>query len=121
MNELVSQFQRLIRIWLRIGRNQLKLFKLEFKIAKGTIKPLLFLVVLLLMSLFTMWALFLIFVGFGIFALTANILLSIAIVLLINMAFLVLIAQGIRFLVKIASFQKTRNSLRHHNIKGENV
>jgi uncharacterized membrane protein YqjE len=117
MNELVSQLQRFIRIWIRVGKNRLKLFKLEFKIAKSTIKPLFFLMVLLVMSLFTIWALFLILIGFGIFALTSNVLLSIAIVLFINIVFLIFTVQGIRFLVKIASFQKTRKNFRNQNIK----
>lgn len=121
MNELISQFQRFVRVWLRIGKNRLKLFKVEFKIATSTIRPLLVLMVLVVMSLFSIWALFLILIGFGIFALTANILISIASVLLINIALLMLMFQIIRFLLNMASFQKTRKNFGKTNIKESNT
>lgn len=117
MNELFSQLHRYFKIYLRIGKNRLKLFAVEYKLAKSTIKPLFLLIVLLFMSLFTLWALLLTLIGFGIYALTANIFLSLSIVLLVNLGFLILFTQGIRFLIKIGSFPKTRKNFRNQNIR----
>lgn len=119
MNDFICNLQRFAKIWMRVGKNRIKLFKLEFKIAKSTIKPLMALIVLFFMSLLSLWVLALLLIGLGAFALTANIPLSVAIVLLVNIAFLMLILQGIRFFLNMASFQKTRHSLRPQN-KGAN-
>lgn len=120
MSELATELQRYIRVWLRIAKNRFKLFKIEFKIAKSTIKPLLILVSLLLMTLLSTWLLLLILIGVCVFALTANILISVTSVLLLNILFIILLYQGIKFLVNVGSFQKTRKYFRKENIKSSN-
>ncbi len=106
------QLDKISQVWFRLVKNQLKLFGIEWKLAKLTIKPLIFCLLLFLIFLISTWVSIMCLIGYAIYLLNNNVIITLLSVAMINIVLIMLTYCFFAYLIKQGSFQRVRRNLR---------
>lgn len=109
--ELIEQLTNYGKAWLRLTKGHVRLFVLEFKLAKSSIIPFIVSLFLLSILILSTWLSFLTFIGYEIYSYSHSILWSLISVLLINILCLMMIGTFVLIYLKQISFTRTRSNL----------
>lgn len=110
-------FERLLNYanaWLRLTKSQIKLFVLEFKLAKASVVPFLIVLFFLSILIISTWFSLLTFIGYEIYIHSQSMFWALLSVLIINIASLIIIAIFVFIYLKQISFARTRSKLQSY-------
>lgn len=106
--EIFKQLEDLVSAKITIFKTVFKIIGLETRLAGKSIFPLLLSTCMLLVFFMTSWLSITVLIGYGVFVLSQNYLLSIVIVLLLNLILCGALAKYVFYNINCMSFEKTR-------------
>ncbi len=108
--DAINQLDKIFHAWSRLIKNQLKLFGMEWKLAKLTIKPLIFCLLLFLILLISTWVSIICLIGYAIYLLGNSVVITLLSIAILNIALIMLTYCFFTYLIKQASFQRVRRN-----------
>lgn len=112
--------------FFRLMKSHLRLFKLELKLAKVSIIPLIFSLIILLILSSTTWLILLALLTYAIYFFTHNLFISFGVTILFNFIIVGIVACYLKQMVSQMQFTQTRKNLKKltrdmHHVKNAQI
>ncbi|MFT4059456.1 MAG: hypothetical protein QM652_07900 [Legionella sp.] len=117
--EALKQVEGLIAAKLSLFKSVLTLMRLEARLASLSVFPMLLSMCMILIVLMTFWLLISLLIGYGIYFISNNYLLTLFLLFLLNLVVLLALAKFLAVQVKNMSFAKTRSYFSEQVGKGD--